>query len=55
MGEKYLKWILLREIIGEHMDDEYNELHIGDNEYDVEKMKQDYIRLTEELLSDYKK
>lgn len=45
MCEKYLKWILLREIIGEHMDDEY----------DVEKMKADYKRLTEELLSDYKK
>ena len=55
MGEKYLKWILLREIIGEHMDDEYNELHIGDNEYDVEKMKADYKRLTEVLLSDYEK
>ena len=34
MSEKYLKWILLGEIIGEYMDDEYNELHIGDKEYD---------------------
>ena len=27
----------------------------GDEDYDVKKMKQDYIRLTEELLSDYEK
>lgn len=44
---------MLREIIGEYMDDEYNELHIGDKEYDVKKMKQDYIRLTKELLGEY--
>lgn len=53
MTEKYLKWLMLREIIGEYMDDEYNELHIGDKEYDVKKMKQDYIRLTKELLGEY--
>lgn len=53
MSEKYLKWIMLREIIGEYMDDEYNELHIGDKEYDVKKMKSDYKRLTYELLKDY--
>ena len=53
MAEKYLKWLMLREIIGEYMDDEYNELHIGDKEYDVKKMKADYKRLTYELLNEY--
>lgn len=53
MSEKYLKWLMLREIIGEYMDDEYNELHIGDKVYDVKKMKADYKRLTYELLKDY--
>jgi len=53
MSEKYLKWLMLREIIGEYMDDEYNELHIGDKEYDVKKMKADYKRLTKELLNEY--
>lgn len=53
MAEKYLKWLMLREIIGEYMDDEYNELHIGDKEYDVKKMKADYKRLMYELLKDY--
>lgn len=53
MAEKYLKWLMLRKIIGEYMDDEYNELHIGDKEYDVKKMKADYKRLTKELLGEY--
>ena len=53
MAEKYLKWLMLREIIGEYMDDEYNELQIGDKEYDVKKMKADYKRLTNELLGEY--
>lgn len=53
MSEKYLKWLMLREIIGEYIDDEYNELHIGDKEYDVKKMKADYKRLTNELLGEY--
>lgn len=44
---------MLSEIIGEYMDDEYNELHIGDKEYDVKKMKADYKRLTYELLGEY--
>lgn len=58
MDEKYLKWILLGGIIGEYMDEWKDGINgatfiYHDKEYDLEKMKQDYIRLTKELLQDY--
>ena len=58
MAEKYLKWLMLREIIGEYMDEWKDGINgatfiYHDKEYDLEKMKQDYIRLTKELLGEY--
>ena len=58
MAEKYLKWLMLREIIGEYMDEWKDGINgatfiYHDKEYDLEKMKQDYIRLTKELLDEY--
>lgn len=55
MSEKYLKWLLLRNIVGEwiRLDMEMSVYVLEGTTYDVEKMKQDYIRLTKELLQDY--
>lgn len=55
MSEKYLKWLLLRNIVGEwiRLDMEMSVYVLEGTTYNVEKMKQDYIRLTKELLKDY--
>lgn len=53
MIEKYLKWLMLREIIGECINLDLDTYEIGSSIHDAEKMKQDYIRLKKELLKDY--
>ena len=59
MAEKYLKWIMLREIIGEYLSNFRSEevdsmkFFFCGKEYNVEHLRADYIRLTKELLKDY--
>jgi len=59
MAEKYLKWIMLREIIGEYLSNFSSEevdsmkFFFCGKEYNVERLRADYIRLTKELLKDY--
>lgn len=59
MSEKYLKWIMLREIIGEYLSNFSSEevdsmkFFFCGKEYNVERLRADYIRLTKELLKDY--
>lgn len=53
MAEKYLMWLMLREIIGECINLDLDTYEIGSSIHDAEKMKQGYIRLTKELLKDY--
>lgn len=58
MNEHYLEWLFLREHIGYWVDQKScNEnlisYRIQDKEYDIEKMKARYIKLTKMLLKDY--
>lgn len=52
---KYLKWLLMRNIVGEWIrhDLEMSVYVLEGTSYDVKKMKEDYIRITKELLKEY--